>query len=114
MYGGLYVPSPLFDVRWAVCTVTSVVSQLVITAPRWCVIVELISPFEITKNPLQPGLLKAALFVLCNELSPLSYDLAAVGDKCVGRGSSYLPSWYLKEVIREQKIRESCNEGSRR
>jgi hypothetical protein len=39
---------------------------------------ELISLFELTKNPLQPGLLKAALSVLCNQMSPVSYDLAAV------------------------------------
>ena len=51
--------------------------------------------------------------MLCSTLSPVSYDLAAVGVKYVGRGSCYLPSWYLKEVIREQKVRESCSEGSR-
>jgi hypothetical protein len=74
---------------------------------------EVISLFETTKNPLQPGLLKAALSVLCSQLSPpVSYNLAAVGVKYVGQGSSYLPSWYLK-VIREQKIRESCSEGGR-
>jgi hypothetical protein len=66
---------------------------------------ELISLFEITQNPLQIGLLKAALSVLLNKLSPVSYDLAPVGVKYVSRGSSYLPSWYLKEVIRGQKIR---------
>ena len=74
---------------------------------------ELISLFEITQNALQAGLLKAALFVLCNKLSPVGCDLAAVGVKYLSRGSSYLPIWYLKEVIRGQKIRESCSDGSR-
>jgi hypothetical protein len=66
--------------------------------------------FSNKQTPLQTGLLKAALNVLCNKLSPVIYDFAAVGVRYVGRGSSYLPSWYLKEVIRGQ---ESCSGGSR-